>query len=90
LPGALKKDAEMYAGCVAGAIEKDTYLQYIGEAGFSNLKIQKIKPIIIPDDILKKYLNEAEMTKMHAGDSGIFSITIYAYKPANCCPDNKC
>ena len=29
LPDALRKDAEMYAGCVAGAIQKETYLGYI-------------------------------------------------------------
>src|SRR6201996_3439680 len=29
LPDALRKDAEMYAGCVAGAIQKETYLELI-------------------------------------------------------------
>lgn len=90
LPRSLKKDAEMYAGCVSGAIEKDQYLQYISQAGFSNIRIQKIKPIYIPADILKKYLNETEITNMQAGSSGIFSITVYAKKPENCCADTPC
>ena len=34
LPEALRKDAEMYAGCVAGAIQKDVYLELIHHNGF--------------------------------------------------------
>ena len=41
LPDALKEDAEMYAGCVAGAIQKTEYLQFIEDAGFQNIQIQK-------------------------------------------------
>lgn len=41
LPNALREDAEMYAGCVAGAIQKETYLDQIKEAGFENVTIQK-------------------------------------------------
>jgi SAM-dependent methyltransferase len=52
LPEVLRKDAEMYAGCVAGAIQKEAYLELIEENGFSNITIQKEKPIYIPDDIL--------------------------------------
>ena len=34
LPEALRKDAEMYAGCVAGAIQKEVYLELIHHNGF--------------------------------------------------------
>src|SRR5215469_2298680 len=37
LPDALRKDAEMYAGCVAGAIQKQTYLGLIKSSGFQNI-----------------------------------------------------
>ena len=47
LPEALKQDAEMYAGCVAGAIQKEEYLDSIKSAGFTNIILQKEKPIII-------------------------------------------
>lgn len=81
LPKALKEDAEMYAGCVAGAIQKEDYLKYISDEGFININIQKEKPITIPEDILSKYLDE-EMTKQFNSDNvGIFSITVYAEKP---------
>jgi len=81
LPEALKNDAEMYAGCVAGAISKKDYLRYIEEAGFENVTIQKEKPISIPDDILGKYLSEPEVRAFNLKGQGIFSITVYAEKP---------
>jgi len=93
LPEALQKDAEMYAGCVAGAIQKEVYLELIGRNGFKNVVIQKEKPIVIPDDILKNYLNEAELASFKTGSTGIFSITVYAEKPTeeSCCtPGGGC
>ncbi|MBB6680608.1 arsenite methyltransferase [Aequorivita sp. 609] len=80
LPDALKEDAEMYAGCVAGAIQKQEYLQFIQDAGFVNVQIQKEKPIVIPDDILEKYLSNEEVNAFNNSDTGIFSITVYAEK----------
>ncbi len=81
LPKALKEDAEMYAGCVAGAIQKQDYLQLITDYNFQNVQIQKEKPITIPDDILEKYLSEDEAKAFNNGGTGIFSITVYAEKP---------
>ncbi|NBB77433.1 MAG: arsenite methyltransferase [Bacteroidetes bacterium] len=88
LPKALKSDAEMYAGCVAGAIQKEDYLNHIRETGFENITIQKEKPIELPLDILKQYLNEDEITEFNAGGVGIFSITVYAQKPASSGSEN--
>ena len=83
LPDALRSDAEMYAGCVAGAIQKDDYLNYIKEAGFENITLQKEKTISIPEDILSKYLSEAQIKEFQTGETGIFSITVYAEKPGS-------
>jgi SAM-dependent methyltransferase len=81
LPNALREDAEMYAGCVAGAIQKADYLQHIKDAGFQSITLQKEKPISIPDDILNKYLSDQEIVDFNHGATGIFSITVYAQKP---------
>ena len=83
LPESLQQDAEMYAGCVSGAIQKDDYLGFIRESGFQNIAIQKEKPIIIPDDILSKYLNNEEIEAFRSGQTGIFSITVFAEKSGN-------
>ena len=93
LPDALQKDAEMYAGCVAGAIQKDAYLEMIHANGFTNLTLQKEKAIIIPDDILKNYLDEPGITSLKTGNTGIFSVTVYAEKPLTekpCCEPGCC
>ena len=82
LPAELRHDAEMYAGCVAGAIQKDDYLRFVRDAGFANITVQKEKPIIIPDDILQNYLSGDSLTSFKAGQTGIFSLTVYAEKPA--------
>ncbi|WOK05973.1 arsenite methyltransferase [Imperialibacter roseus] len=81
LPKALQEDAEMYAGCVAGAIQKDEYLGYISEMGFENITVQKEKAIVIPNDILSKYLSSAEINAFNNGQTGIFSVTVFAQKP---------
>jgi len=81
LPEELRKDAEMYAGCVAGAIQKNEYLNYIKGAGFQNITLQKEKAITIPDDILSKYIPEGQISEFNKGETGIFSVTVYAEKP---------
>ncbi len=80
LPEALREDAEMYAGCVAGAIQKTDYMKLIRDCGFDNIKIQKEKPIHIPNDILEKYLSKEAADAFNNGGTGIFSITVYAEK----------
>ncbi|MFA6945638.1 MAG: arsenite methyltransferase [Pedobacter sp.] len=93
LPEKLKNEAEMYAGCVAGAIQKETYLELIEINGFTNIKIQKEKSIIIPDDILKNYLTAEELAQFKSGKTGIFSISVYAEKPVQasaCVPGGGC
>jgi SAM-dependent methyltransferase len=93
LPEALRKDAEMYAGCVSGAIQKDDYLELIQQNGFKNVTLQKEKPIVLPDDILRGYLSEQELATFKSGNIGIFSITVYAEKPSeqkSCCGPDCC
>lgn len=82
LPAQLKNAAEMYAGCVAGAIQKADYLSLIREAGFEGIEVQKEKAIDIPDDILLDYLPQDELEVYRAGGAGIFSITVFGKKPA--------
>jgi arsenite methyltransferase len=94
LPKGLKEAAEMYASCVSGAIQKELYLDMIRENGFTNILVQKEKPISIPDDILKNYLTDTEVQQFKESDTGIFSITVYAEKPveksASCCGPDCC
>lgn len=92
LPKELKEAAEMYAGCVAGAIQKQVYLELVKANGFTNITIQKDKAIIIPDDILRNYLSEEQLQTFKQSGTGIRSITVYAKKPAKpcCTPGGGC
>jgi SAM-dependent methyltransferase len=91
LPEGIRNAAEMYAGCVSGAIQKQVYMELIDANGFENVTIQKEKAIIIPDDILVNYLNPAEIAAFRASQMGIFSVTVFAQKPkAACVPGAGC
>ena len=93
LPNALKETAEMYAGCVSGAIQKQVYIELIHANGFENIIIQKEKPIYIPDDILVNHLSAEEISSFREGGIGIFSITVFAQKPIEtkqCTPGGGC
>ena len=80
LPEKLKESAEMYAGCVAGALQEDEYLNTIKKTGFSNVYIKTSKKIDLPDDILREYLTEEEITALKESRLGILSITVVGYK----------
>ena len=80
LPPQFKKSAELYAGCVSGALQQEEYLGLIDEAGFKDVKVVKTKTITLPDSILIKYLNEEELKNYKDNSIGIYSITVYGNK----------
>jgi arsenite methyltransferase len=93
LPSNIQQAAEMYAGCVSGAIQKQVYLDLISQNGFKNITIQKEKIINIPDDILVNYLNREELLEFKNSGTGVYSISVYAEKPVSetaCCAPGCC
>ncbi|HEX6333035.1 MAG TPA: arsenite methyltransferase [Flavisolibacter sp.] len=89
LPPQIQNAAEMYAGCVSGAIQKDDYLRLIHETGFTNISLLKEKRIDIPDEIMLEYMTPADLAAFKQSGVGIYSITVYAEKP--CCePGSNC
>ena len=68
-----RADAELYAGCVAGASTLDEYLEFIQGNGFADIMIHKEKRIEMPDVTVSGAAGETE--------SGIYSITVSACKP---------
>lgn len=81
LPKKLKNAAEMYAGCVSGAIQMEDYLKIIANQGFIDIQILKEKAINIPEEILLNYLTKTELHKMQSDGIGIYSITVTGKKP---------
>jgi ubiquinone/menaquinone biosynthesis C-methylase UbiE len=77
----IQQAAEMYAGCVSGAIDITLYLAMMKDSGLVNIKVQKDKMITIPDETLLNYLDPVELHAFKESGSGIYSITVYAEKP---------
>lgn len=90
LPDKIRKTAELYAGCVSGAIQKEDYLGIIRQSGFTNIILQKEKPILIPDEVLSAYLTAEEMNTFKKSGLNILSITVYAEKPLGVCKPGVC
>lgn len=76
----LKKSAEMYAGCVSGALQKEEYISVIKSAGFENIEVKKEKRIVLPESLLKSLLSDAALKDYYTNKPGIFSITVTGYK----------
>ncbi len=82
LPENVRTSAALYAGCIAGAQQIDDYLHTIAEAGFAEVAIQKEREIDVPNEILLKHISLEELREFKRRRVGIFSITVYAVKPA--------
>ena len=80
LPKKLEEAAEMYAGCVSGAVQKEEYLQIIKDQGFRNIEIKSAKEIQIPNSILLNYITLDELRELKKNKVGIYSITVNAVK----------
>lgn len=80
LPKGLKESAEMYAGCVSGALQKEEYLGIMEQVGFKNIEIKKTKTIELPDKVLHEFLNKEEITEFRKNKIGVFSITVVGEK----------
>ncbi len=48
-PPAIRNDLEAWAGCIAGALEEETYRQLLAEAGFINIDIEVTRRYSIQD-----------------------------------------
>ena len=80
LPEKLRRSAEMYVGCVAGAIDKELYINTIENAGFEDVKIVSEKKYTLPEDIARKFITEEEYNTYKNGNAEILSITVSGQK----------
>ena len=76
----LRASAELYAGCVTGAMNENEYIGLIKENGFVDVEIRKSKEIKIPDSMLEIALSRQEIDSFKNSFNGIFSITVTGRK----------
>jgi len=80
LPEEIKKSAELYVGCVSGAVDNEEYLNIIEKTGFKEVEIYTQKDINLPDDLLKEFLADEQITTVKDRNIGIYSITVSGHK----------
>jgi arsenite methyltransferase len=85
IPPELLEQAELYTGCVAGALPVEKYLDVIRKNGFVNLDIKKKKRIEIPEALLHEFLTDQQRDAFLKSGVGLYSITLTGEKPSCLC-----
>lgn len=80
-PDDLRKAAELYVGCVSGAMQKTEYLDSLRAAGFAGIEVVKERIIQLPDDLLEAYLTAAQRDSLKESGVRILSVTVRGTKP---------
>lgn len=80
LPDRMRGIAELYAGCIAGALEKKTYLDTIKAGGFEQIRVVSEKQIYLPDSFLLQFMEMPELLEFRNSGVQVLSITVYGKK----------
>ncbi len=80
LPAPILRSVEMYAGCIAGAVQQDEYLNIITKNGFENVEIKSSKNISLPEETLKLFLQKEDIADLSRSNASVISITVIGYK----------
>lgn len=70
LPASVRASAELYAGCVAGALDREAYLGIVAEAGFEGVEVVAERPIDLPAGLLPD-----------GAEAPLLSVTVRATRP---------
>jgi SAM-dependent methyltransferase len=81
LPESARRVAELYAGCVSGAVDEAAYLEGLRAAGFEGVRVVKAREIAIPDEALAPYLAPDEIARLRAAGTAVVSVTVIGTKP---------
>ena len=76
----IKGLAELYAGCISGAMVKEDYLNTIKKAGFKDIAIKAEKTVYLPDSFLRQHLNEEALIEYRSTGAQVLSITVNGKK----------
>jgi arsenite methyltransferase len=79
LSEAVRRDAELLVGCVAGAMDKGAYLELVEAAGFDAIRIAESRRLRLPAALTER-----------CGAASLESVTVVATKPPACCEPGCC
>jgi len=84
LPGEVRNSVAAYVGCVAGAVSRDSYLNAVREAGFSNIRVLQETPmpfeLMAADPTVQSIAQDLALSReagMQLAES-VLSITVHA------------
>jgi arsenite methyltransferase len=80
LPAWLKGIAEAYAGCVAGAIPKEDYLELIKDTNFGEITVASERRIQVPAGLIANSLTSEQQKEALDRDLHVLSVTVTAKK----------
>lgn len=81
LPDALRKPAELYVGCIAGAVDRTTYLRRLREVGFTDVRVVTDKAIDLPDRLLAEHLTDDVIEQYRESAAELQSVTVVGRRP---------
>ena len=81
LPEGVRDAAELYVGCVAGALPEQEYVGLIKAAGFNGVRNAKEQSIALPDEALSPHMSGEEIAAFRASGVELKSVTVLATKP---------
>ena len=81
LPEEIRGAVALYTGCIAGAITRDEYLKIIQEQGFSDVSIRRETNIVVPDEIVAKYVGREAVSWIKKSGLKLLSVSVYGRKP---------
>ena len=86
VPAAVRQSMELWAGCIAGALEETEYVAKLGKAGFTGISVEPTRVYSIED--ARIFLQDAgvDVDAVAAQAAGLLmSAFIRGTKPAACC-----
>jgi SAM-dependent methyltransferase len=81
LPAELRRAAELYVGCVAGALGRDRYLDVIHKTGFTGVEVKSSKRLDLPDEVLLDHIDAAALARYRASGAAVLSLTVVGERP---------
>jgi arsenite methyltransferase len=81
LPPKLREAAELYVGCVSGALQAGEYLGIIRETGFAGVEVKSSKRIDLPDEVLLGHLGPDGLAAYRTSGASVLSITVVGTRP---------
>ena len=83
LPDQLRRSMELWAGCVAGALSEDEFVRLLGEAGFSDARVEVTRAYSVADAADALAQAGLDPARAEEVDGALASAFVRATKPAD-------